>query len=107
MFLPGTTPPEDWIWEILQRNAQNYAELLGLTPLDMERQMREIARMLEGAVQRRHPAKDNLEAFASEIGRFPSEIGRIVGRHETERRGEGIAELLVQLEEQINAWRRL
>ena len=107
LFLPGTTPPEDWIWEILQSNVQDYAVLLGLASLDMERQMREIARMLEGAVQRRHPAKAKLEAFASEIGRSPSEIGRIVGRHETEKRGEGIAELLVQLEEQINAWRRL
>ena len=107
IFLPGTTPPEDWIWEILQSNVQDYVVSLGLAPLDMERQMREIARMLEGAVQRRHPAKANLEAFASEIGRSPSVIGRIVGRHETERRGEGIAELLVQLEEQINAWRRL
>ena len=107
IFLPGTTPPEDWIWEILQSNVQDYAVLLGLASLDMERQMREIARMLEGAVQRRHPAKAKLEAFASEIGRSPSEIGRIVGRHETEKRGEGIAELLVQLEEQIDAWRRL
>ena len=107
LFLPGTTPPEGWIWEVLQRNAQDYAALLGLASSDMERQMQEIARMLEGAVHRQHPAKANLEAFASEIGRSASEIGRIVGKHETERRGEGIAELLVQLEEQIDAWRRL
>ena len=107
LFLPGTTPPEGWIWEVLQRNAQDYAALLGLASSDMERQMQEIARMLEGAVHQQHPAKANLEAFASEIGRSASEIGRIVGKHETERRGEGIAELLVQLEEQIDAWRRL
>ena len=107
LFLPGTAPPEDWIWEVLQRNARDYAALLGLSPLDMERQMREIARMMEGAVQRQHPAKANLEDFTSEIGRSPSEIGRIAGRHETERRGGGIAEFLVQMEEQINAWRRL
>ena len=106
LFLPGTTPPEGWIWEVLQRNAQDYAALLGLASSDMERQMQEIARMLEGAVHQQHPAKANLEAFASEIGRSASEIGRIVGKHETERRGEGIAELLVQLEEQIDAWRR-
>ena len=107
VFLPGTTPPEDWIWEVLQRNTQEYATLLGLTPSDMERRMRDIAQMMEGAVRRRHPAKENLEAFASEVGRFTSEIGRTVGRHETETHGEGIAELLVQLEEQIDAWRRL
>ena len=107
LFLPGTTPPEDWIWEVLQRNVHVYAALLGLAPLDMEKLMREIARMLEGAVHQRRPAKANLEAFASEVGRSPSEIGRIVGRHETEGRGEGIAELLVQLEEQIDAWRQL
>ena len=107
LFLPGTSPPEGWIWEVLQRNVHVYAALLGLAPLDMERQMREIARMLEGAVHQRRPVKANLEAFASEVGRSPSEIGRIVGRHETEGRGEGIAELLVRLEEQIDAWRRL
>lgn len=107
LFLPGTAPPESWIWEVLQRNTQDYADLLGLTPSDMERRMQDVAKMMEGAVRQQHPAKANLEAFASEIGRLTSEIGRIVGRHEAERRGEGIAELLVQLEEQINSWRRL
>ena len=109
LFLPGTTPPEDWIWEILQLNAQDYSALLGLAPLDMKSKMQDIARLMEGAVRRRRPAKGkgNLEAFAFEIGRSASEIGRIVGRHETERCGEGIAELLVQLKEQIDAWRRL
>ena len=107
LFLPGTTPPEGWIWEVLQLNSQDYAPLLGLSSSDMERRMREIARMLEGAVRQRHPAKEDLEAFASEIGRSASEIGRIVARHEAERRREGIAELVVQLEEQIDAWRRL
>ena len=49
LFLPGTTPPEGWIWEVLQRNAQDYAASLGLTPPDMERKMREIDQMMEGA----------------------------------------------------------
>ena len=107
LFLPGTTPPEGWIWEVLQRNAQDYAASLGLTPPDMEKKMREIDQMMEGAVQQRPLAKANLEAFASEVGRSVPEIGRIIGRRETERSGEGIAELLVQLEEQIDAWRQL
>ena len=68
--------------------------------------MQDTARMLEGAVRRRDPAKEDLEAFASEVGRSSPEIGRIVGRHEAEGRG-GMAELLVQLEEQIDAWWRL
>ena len=107
LFLPGTAHPEGWIWEVLKSNPQDYAELLGLSPVDMERKMGDIARMMEGAVRQQHPAKANLEAFATEIGRSSPEIGRIVGKQETERRGEGIAELLVQLEEQINAWRQL
>ena len=107
LFLPGTDHPEGWIWEILKSNPQDYAASLGLSPVDMERKMGDIARMMEGAVRQQHPTKANLEALATEIGRSPSEIGRLVGRHETGRSGEGIAELLVQLEEQINAWRRL
>ncbi len=107
LFLPGTTPPEGWIWKVLQQNPQDYAAWLGLTPLDVGRKMRDVARMMEGAVRQQHPAKDNLEAFASEVGRSTSEIARIVGKHETEGRREGIAELLVQLEEQIGAWRHL
>ena len=107
IFLPGPTPPEDWIWQVLQRNTQDYAALLGLATMDMEKQMREIAQMMEGVVRQRHPAKDNLEAFASEVGRSASEIGRTVGKRETEKHGEGIAELLAQLEDQIAAWRRL
>ena len=107
LFLPGATPPEGWIWEVLQLNAKDYAELLGLSPMDMEKKMGDITRMMEGAVRQQHPAKANLEAFATEIGRSSPEIARIVGRHETEGRGKEIAELLVQLEEQIDAWRRL
>ena len=107
LFLPGTAHPEGWIWEVLKSNPRDYAELLGLSPMDMERKMGDIARMMEGAVRKQHPAKANLEAFATEIGRSSPEIGRIVGKQETERRGEEIAEFLVQLEEQINAWRQL
>lgn len=107
VFLPGTAPPEGWIWEVLQNRAQDYAPLLGLAPPDMERRMREVAQTMEGTVRRQHPAKANLEALASELGRSPADLGRVVGRRETENGAEGVAELLVQLEEQVKAWRRL
>ncbi len=109
LFLPGTAPPEDWIWRTLQQHPQDYATLLELSAMDMAKQMRESAQMMEGTTITQQPAsKANLEAFAARVEQPISHLGRIVGRCETEKRPEeNIAELLEQLKEQINSWRRL
>lgn len=61
---------------------------------------------MEGAVRQGDRSKAALEAFATELNQTPSDIARVVGRQETEDGGPELAEFLVPLEEQINAWRQ-
>ena len=105
LFLPGETPPEQWLWNTARGHADDYAPRLGLTPADMERKMRDLEQLLGGAVQQRDLAKTALSTFAADLDRTVPEIARIVGQREAER--NAIPELLVDLKEQVSAWRRL
>ena len=105
LFLPGETPPEQWIWETLQQRRDEYATRLGLAAADIERTMHEFTQLAGGAVRGRDEAKLALGAFAGMLNRTVPDVARIVGQKEAE---DGrIAEFLVELKDQITAWRQL
>ena len=105
LFLPGNGSPEQWLWDILGRKTDQYAGSLGQAGVDLERSMRELDRLVGGAVQQGDAAKAALRAFADSVGRTVPEIARIVGHREA--RENTIPELLVPLREQIGSWRRM
>ena len=107
LFLPGNELPEGWIWQTLRHRRDVYAPLLGLSPQDMDRRMRDIEQMMEGMVQQGDRSKAALDALAAELSQTAPGIARTVGRRETEDNQPELAEFLVPLEEQINAWRQL
>ena len=72
LFLPGNKPPETWIWQALRHRSDVYAPLLGLSPQDMDRSMRDIDQMMEGTVQQGDRSKAALEALAEELSTNPS-----------------------------------
>ncbi len=105
LFLPGETPPEPWIWEALQSRPDEYATRLGLSVSDIERTMQEFAQLAGGAVHGRDEAKSALGAFAATLNRTLPDVARIVGQKEAE---DGrVDEFMVELREQIGAWRQL
>ena len=107
LFLPGQSSPERWIWRRLKsKQAKRFAKLLGMSEDELKRRMREVDQTMQGAVRGRDRSKAMLDALADEVRRSPAEIGRIVGRHDAEKEHPDMAELLFQLEEHINAWRR-
>ena len=67
--------------------------------------MRDVQRLVEGAVRRPDEAKAALGALASDLDRAVPDLARIVGQREAE--ANAIPELLAALTEQIDAWRRL
>lgn len=103
LFLPGKTPPEQWLWGILNERANDYAGTLGLTETDMTTMTQRMMNLVAGAVQQRDEGKAALGAFAEEIGRTVPQIARIVGQMEA--KNNSIPELLAGLEEQIGRWR--
>ena len=108
LFLPGKESPERWIWTRLEDDAEDFARLLGLAADEMRRLMRGVNQTVEGAVRARDPdaAKAMLEAFADEVRRSSGELARIVGRRDAQSKHDSMAELLIGLEQQIDAWRR-
>ena len=107
LFLPGDKPPEHWIWRALLRAADRYAPSLGLSPEDMARIMQDTEQAMAGALQQGDPAKAMLEAFADKLNRASADIARIVGRREAQEDSRELADLLVPLQERIQAWRQL
>ncbi len=105
LFLPGESPPEQWIWERLGKRPATYAPQLGLEVIEMESAMSELDRLAEGAVKQRDAARTALGSFAAVLHREVPGIARIVGRVEAAR--NSMPEFLIGLREQIAMWRKL
>ena len=105
LFLPGETSPEPWIWEALRSRPEDYATSLGLSVVDIQRTMQEFSQLTGGAVRGRHDAKTALGAFAAALDRSVPEVARVVGQKEAA--AGRVAEFMVDLREQISAWRQL
>ena len=106
LFLPGDGPPEQWLWQTVRERPDAYAERLGITATDMQRSMRHLEGLVDGAVQRRQDmAKVAVNALAHRVERTVAEFARIVGRHEA--RTEALFELVDGLKKLIEQWRRL
>ena len=106
LFLPGNLPPETWIWRILEQQRDDYVSLLGMAAPDIESRMRNITQMVSGSVHQQDPDKLAAAAFADELGRTVPDIARIVGQREAQRTHGEAATFLIQLKEQITAWRQ-
>ena len=105
LFLPGDASPEQWLWDSIRRRPDDYATRLGLTATDLGQKMRNVQRLVEGAVRRSEEAKAAVGALADDLDRTVPDLARIIGQREAE--ANAMPELLVALTEQINAWRRL
>lgn len=81
LFLPGTQAPEDWIYQALEKNANNYAEILGVPGLDQ--QLINIRQSFASAADKpSNIVKNRFQTFAELIQRTPEDIARIVARKE-------------------------
>ena len=106
LFLPGDGPPEQWLWDIVRERPDAYAEHLGSTAADMQRSMRDLDRLVDGAVhQRQDMAKVAIRSLAHRLQRTVAEVARLVGR--LEARTEALYELVDGLKKLIEQWRRL
>ncbi len=106
LFLPGDDSPEAWIWRILKEYPNEYGELLG-DAVGLAQRMQRIEQLVEGGVKQKDSHKNALRGLSNELSRPTPEIARIVGKQESQSRRGGVAELLAQLQERINAWRQL
>jgi predicted ATPase len=102
LYLPGDTPPEDWIYTVLENRAADYAAILGAP--NLEHLLSDLRREFENASDRpTNIVKKRFETLLEKLRRTPTEIARIVGRNEAERRDMKI--FSDALEQSIYNWR--
>ena len=106
LFLPGDGPPESWIWSILESQSSDFAGQLGISVSDLESRMRDIGQMVGGAVRKYAQDKTALEALSIELNYSAPELARIVGRSQANQTHGQASAFLIQLKEQIAAWRQ-
>jgi predicted ATPase len=84
LYLPGETPPEDWIYRELEREAAHYANELsapGLAAL-----LQQLRQQFDNAADKpTNIIKARFATLADSLQRTPAEIARRVGFHASER----------------------
>ena len=106
LFLPGDGPPEQWLWDAVRKRPDAYAERLGITAADMQRTMRDLERLVDGAVQQQQDmAKVAIRSLAHRLERTVADVARIVGQREA--RTDALYELVDGLRKLIEQWRRV
>ena len=107
LILPGSTAPEQWIWNILQEHSQDYASDLGVAPEELKRSLAEIEQIYQGHhnLQTHQIWKPALEALAERFRRTPEHLARLSGSTETTARRGSMLSFQVELLERIQSWR--
>ena len=80
LFLPGDAAPEQWLWDSIRRRPDDYATRLGLTATDLGQKMRNVQRLVEGAVRRSDEPKAAVGALAFDLDRTVPDLARIIGQ---------------------------
>lgn len=83
LYLPGETPPEDWIYRALEGKSAEYAERLSAPNLAVV--LQQLRQQFDGAADKpTNILKARYATLADSLQRTPEEIARLVGRCESE-----------------------
>ena len=106
MFLPGAGAPEEWVWDRMQADPDDFVTGLRLDRNDLVRQMkRGDADYASAAGSPDKIAKDKLYDLSEVVKRSVPDICRIVSCRETERPESDIQPLVEYLEAAFREWR--
>jgi predicted ATPase len=104
LYLPGTVP-EEWAWETLQQNSQEYAELIGLNQKSLDEMLQNHDKLFDNATDK--PAvkiKNKFYAFCERLKRSHTELIRTLARRETQRQSFIIQQFINEFELQLRRW---
>jgi hypothetical protein len=102
LYLPGDTPPEDWVYRALERGVNSYAAELGAPNLgDLLRSLRQ---QFDNATDKpTNIMKARYATLAESLQRSPEDIARLVGRTES---GQGALKVFAdELAQAVADWR--
>lgn len=106
VFLPGRAAPENWVWDLLQRNSEDAAEGLGINPNQLSLLVDRVNAVYDLASDSPSQiAKTKLRALAESLDWESPDICRMVARLETNRKESDIQPLVEGLEDALLEWR--
>lgn len=102
LFLPGSAPPEDWIYRTLQEHAGEYAQFLGAP--NLVTLLAHLRQQFDNASDKpTNIIKVRYATLADSLQRSPGDIARVVGRTEAVR---GALKIFAdELHQAISDWR--
>lgn len=105
-YLPGSAPPEVWVWEVLRRARQEFSIELGATPEELAATMaRQDAVYDVASASAGEIAKAKLFGLSDSLRRRVPEICRLVARFESRRPGGDLGALCAEIETAVREWR--
>lgn len=106
LFLPGVDAPEKWIWEKLKARVAAYEPQLGLAGGALGDMLTNLESVYEGALGKPGDIpKERFIALTDKLARTPSELARIVGKTESERKDDAsLVDLIDSLERAVRRW---
>ena len=106
MFLPGAGAPEEWVWDRMRADPNDFVTGLRLDRNDLVRQMQRGDALYDSASSSASEiAKDKLHELSQIVHRTVPDICRIVSCRETERPESDIQPLVEYLEAAFREWR--
>lgn len=105
LFLPGSGPPEAWIYGCLEHRADRYGSLLGVPGL--QQQLNSIRQTFENASDKKtNIVKNQFDTLAEHLQRTREDLARVVGREESNEDAHGELKVFSdELEQAITNWR--
>lgn len=102
LYLPGSMPPEEWVYQALERSSGQYRGLLSAP--NLENTLGQLRQQFDGAADK--PAniiKARYATLADALQRTPEDIARVVGRNESGQRDMKV--FADELTQEIMNWR--
>ena len=107
LFLPTNQVPEQWIWNIIGKYPDEYAELFKISSKELQREIQRLNQLFESATDKPgNIAKNKFFNFCDGfLKRDMTDVCRIVGRKESREMRGDMLELVNSLKETVNRWR--
>ena len=107
LCLTGNKCPEEWIWEMLKKETEEYAKLLGNEVSTFSGALAEMEQLYASASDSEsNIAKHRLASLADNIGRDKDEIARAVARQEAEQERGEFQAFVNNVRDIVAEWRR-
>ena len=107
LFLPGSIPPEAWLWTLIRDQREEAAAALGIAVTDLDRRLQGLDSIYDSASDPPSEiAKTKLYELAESLGQSSHHICRLISRLETNSAKSELQPLVEGIHNALITWRQ-